>query len=77
MSFREAIRREPSTAIVHDWSYSPNANWGATTLTLPAGGELRFSGGGLYLGTDFVWTGWAASDIIDLYARDLAMRRPA
>ena len=77
MSFREHFELQPSTAIKHDWSYSPSANWGAMTLTLPAGGELRFSGGGLYLGTDFVWTGWAASDIIDLYARDLAMRRPA
>jgi len=74
MSFRERIK-EPSTAIVHDWSYSTSADWGATTLTLPAG--VRFGEGGLYLGTDFVWTGWAASDIIDLYARDLAMRRPA
>jgi hypothetical protein len=76
MSFRERIK-EPSTAIVHDWSYSTSADWGATTVTLPAGGELRFSGGGLYLGAHFGWTGWAASDIIDLYARDLAMRRPA
>jgi hypothetical protein len=76
MSFREHFELRPYPVPVRNWSYSPNANWGATTLTLPAGGELRFSGG-LYLGTDFLWTGWAASDIIDLYARDLAMRRPA